>query len=82
VSQREAERIEAGRVHLYHFHSNCVLETAKRLQSEKKLSLVLDLDHTLVHATTEYMVSEIPQNTDIIEFTLPPNPTRYFVKLR
>ncbi len=49
-----------------------------------KLSLVLDLDHTLIHATTEHIVKHKPtvEGNDIIEFTLPPNPTKYYVKLR
>jgi len=89
VSEKEAKRIDE--------------DNASRLRDTVKLSLVLDLDHTLVHATTEYMVkqslqsnSNTPQpedtssklselfknETDVFEFTLPPNPTKYFVKFR
>lgn len=49
------------------------------------MSLVLDLDHTLIHATTEHIIQNIPsiqETKNLIEFTLPPNPTKYFVKLR
>lgn len=71
VSHKEAERIEE--------------EIARRLLSSKKLSLVLDLDHTLIHAAVENNMSTVPQTDqyeDLFEFTLPPNPLRYFVKLR
>ncbi|CEP11082.1 hypothetical protein [Parasitella parasitica] len=33
-------------------------EELKRLQSEKKLALIIDLDHTLMHATSVYDVAE------------------------
>lgn len=69
VSKKEAERIEA--------------EIATRLLKHKKLSLVLDLDNTLIHATVEHELNKEEINSeDVFQFTLPPNPLNYFVKLR
>mmetsp|Transcript_6827 Transcript_6827/g.9443 ORF Transcript_6827/g.9443 Transcript_6827/m.9443 type:complete len:542 (-) Transcript_6827:63-1688(-) len=75
VSKKEGERISE--------------ETTKRLKSSKKLSLVLDLDNTVIHATTEELIaakkplteSQLKAN-DIIVFKLPPNPINYYIKLR
>ena len=36
------------------------LQTSSRLMGERKLSLVLDLDHTLVHATSDARASISP----------------------
>ena len=44
VSQSEAERLES--------------QTTKRLLSSKKLSLIVDLDQTIVHATVDPTVAE------------------------
>jgi RNA polymerase II subunit A-like phosphatase len=71
VSRSEAEKLAA--------------ENTINLLSQQKLALVLDLDQTLIHATTEQNVKQQPlivNGSDIIEFTLPPNPTKYYVKLR
>eukprot|EP01113_Clastostelium_recurvatum_P009860 TRINITY_DN14805_c0_g1_i1.p1 TRINITY_DN14805_c0_g1~~TRINITY_DN14805_c0_g1_i1.p1 ORF type:complete len:660 (-),score=84.90 TRINITY_DN14805_c0_g1_i1:181-2160(-) len=64
-------------------------ETTKRLLSERKLSLVLDLDNTLVHATTEAFFQQTPWASqvdiaaeDIKHFVLQDSPLRYYVKLR
>jgi len=45
--------------------------------------LVLDLDHTLIHAAVEHdLKNKGDQGPEIYRFTLPPNPTNYFIKLR
>ncbi len=64
VSHQEAEKLER--------------ETGMRLLKEKKLSLILDLDQTIIQATTQ------PQERkeDIYSFILPESPTVYYVKLR
>ena len=77
VSQTEAERLEK--------------ETSNRLLEARKLSLIVDLDQTLVHATVEQTVEEWmrdennvnhPAAKDIHKFTLPDGPTVYYIKLR
>ena len=75
MSKKEGERISE--------------ETTKRLRSSKKLSLVLDLDNTVIHATTEELIAAKKPLTeaqlrvnDIIVFKLPPNPINYYIKLR
>lgn len=68
VSEREAKRQQE--------------DTERRLLSSNKLGLVLDLDHTLLHATTEQFVKELPKEKDVFEFTLPPIITKYYLKLR
>jgi len=69
VSKREAQRIDS--------------DIAKKLLKQKKLSLVLDLDHTLIHATVEHDLKGAPvHGDDIYKFTLPPNPSLYYIKLR
>ncbi|KAG2196900.1 hypothetical protein INT47_005124 [Mucor saturninus] len=70
VSREEAERLEA--------------ENARRLLKCRKLSLILDLDQTIVHASWDQRVGELVkgENTDDIrEFQLPDN-TTYYIKLR
>jgi hypothetical protein len=68
VSEREAKRQQD--------------ETERRLLNSTKLGLVLDLDHTLLHATTEHFVKDLPKESDVFEFTLPPIITKYYLKLR
>eukprot|EP01114_Cavostelium_apophysatum_P018946 TRINITY_DN5968_c0_g1_i1.p1 TRINITY_DN5968_c0_g1~~TRINITY_DN5968_c0_g1_i1.p1 ORF type:complete len:583 (-),score=132.20 TRINITY_DN5968_c0_g1_i1:26-1672(-) len=76
VSQKEAQRIDKA--------------NAERLLRANKLSLVLDLDNTLVHAVMVHnltqdvsvMLAEGSDSTDIYEFTLPPLPHKYMVKFR
>ncbi|CAG8693107.1 13787_t:CDS:10, partial [Funneliformis mosseae] len=77
VSQTEAERLEK--------------ETSSRLLEARKLSLIVDLDQTLVHATVEQTVEEWikdeessnhPTTKDIHKFTLPDGPSVYYIKLR
>ncbi|KAL1931784.1 hypothetical protein VTP01DRAFT_9928 [Rhizomucor pusillus] len=77
VSRKEAERLEK--------------ENAERLKSQRKLSLILDLDQTVVHATWDPTVGEWmkdesnanhPATKDIRQFTLPGNSPVYYIKLR
>ncbi|KAF7720872.1 Carboxy-terminal domain (CTD) phosphatase [Apophysomyces ossiformis] len=77
VSRREAERIEQ--------------ENAARLMESKKLSLILDLDQTIVHATWDPTVGEWMNDKnnanhaateDIRKFTLPGSVLVYYIKLR
>ncbi|KAI9244629.1 HAD-like domain-containing protein [Sporodiniella umbellata] len=67
VSRSEAERLEQ--------------ENVKRLLQGKKLSLILDLDQTIVHASCDPRISQW-KNDDIRRFTLPKSPTVYYIKLR
>lgn len=67
VSRSEAERLE--------------VENAKRLLDQKKLSLILDLDQTIVHASCDQRISQW-QNSDIRQFNLPRSPLVYYIKLR
>ncbi|CEG84245.1 hypothetical protein RMATCC62417_18076 [Rhizopus microsporus] len=59
VSRSEAERLE--------------VENAKRLLQVKKLSLILDLDQTIVHASCDPRISQW-KNQEIRRFTLPRSP--------
>ncbi|CAG8573139.1 4118_t:CDS:2, partial [Dentiscutata heterogama] len=77
VSLNEAERLEK--------------ETADRLLKSRKLSLIVDLDQTLIHATIDQMVEEWindenninhPTTKDIHKFVLSDSPTVYYIKLR
>ncbi|KAL5035551.1 CTD phosphatase Fcp1 [Batrachochytrium dendrobatidis] len=77
VSHKEAFRLEK--------------ETADRLLDERKLSLVLDLDQTVIHATVDPTVGEwmadpnnpnFPALTEVHSFVLPESPAVYFIKLR
>ncbi|CAG8774695.1 22403_t:CDS:10, partial [Dentiscutata erythropus] len=77
VSLNEAERLEK--------------ETANRLLKSRKLSLIVDLDQTLIHATVDQMVEEWindenninhPTTKDIHKFVLSDSPTVYYIKLR
>lgn len=77
VSTQEAARIEN--------------ENAERLIAEKKLSLILDLDQTIIHATVDPTVGEwmkdpdnsnYPALKDVHSFILPESPIRYYIKLR
>lgn len=74
---QEAERLEQ--------------ENAARLMEERKLSLILDLDQTVVHATWDPTVGEWmkdennanhPATKDIRKFTLPGSSLMYYIKLR
>ncbi|EGG20980.1 putative tfiif-interacting component of the c-terminal domain phosphatase [Cavenderia fasciculata] len=63
-------------------------KNAKRLLDNKKLSLVLDLDHTIIHAIMEQHFMEVPywrtidrKKSNIHEIILNGN-QRYFIKLR
>ncbi|KAF9978783.1 Carboxy-terminal domain (CTD) phosphatase [Actinomortierella ambigua] len=74
VSQNEAERLEQ--------------QTVDRLIREGKLSLIVDLDQTLIHATVGKAVDDwinaqggtLPK--DIKMFPLNDSPTPYYIKLR
>lgn len=56
-------------------------ENVKRLLHNKKLSLILDLDQTIVHASCDPRISQW-KNEEIRQFTLPKSPTVYYIKLR
>jgi len=77
VSQQEAQRLEK--------------ENASRLVKQKKLSLILDLDQTIIHATIDPTIGEWqndPNNPnyealkDVHHFVLPDSATVYYIKLR
>ncbi|KAI9357156.1 HAD-like domain-containing protein [Pilaira anomala] len=71
VSREEAERLEA--------------ENARRLLKNRKLSLILDLDQTIVHASWDQRVSDYLDETnteDIRQFKLPGSSETYYIKLR
>ncbi|KAI8137845.1 hypothetical protein BJV82DRAFT_633442 [Fennellomyces sp. T-0311] len=77
VSRKEAERLEQ--------------ENADRLLEHRKLSLILDLDQTVVHATWDPTVGDWmndenntnhPATKDIRRFTLPGSSLMYYIKLR
>ena len=57
-------------------------DTETRLINAKKLALVLDIDHTLLHATTQQFLRSAPIDSDVVEFSLPPLPMKYYLKLR
>jgi RNA polymerase II subunit A C-terminal domain phosphatase len=65
--------------------------TTVRLKKERKLSLLLDLDQTVVHATVDQTVGhwlenpenpEFPALKDVHHFMLEQHPPVYFIKLR
>ncbi|KAF9430350.1 Carboxy-terminal domain (CTD) phosphatase [Podila epigama] len=73
VSQKEAKRMES--------------DTVKRLLAEEKLTLIVDLDQTLIHATVgtsidEWVNAQGQMPRDIRMFPLPDSPTPYYIKLR
>ncbi|CAG8690432.1 14245_t:CDS:10, partial [Acaulospora morrowiae] len=74
VSLSEAERLEK--------------ETSTRLLKSRKLSLIVDLDQTLIHATVDSKVEDWMKDEsnvtakDIHKFILPDSPTIYYIKLR
>ncbi|KAG0093488.1 Carboxy-terminal domain (CTD) phosphatase [Podila epicladia] len=73
VSKAEAERMEGA--------------TVKRLLEEEKLTLIVDLDQTLIHATVgaaidEWINAQGEMPKDIRMFPLPDSPTPYYIKLR
>lgn len=75
VTMQEAQRVDK--------------ETAGRLLKQKQLSLVLDLDHTLIHAATETHFHQFalqncidPKAEQLHQFFLPGSSVNYFVKLR
>ncbi|KAI3652261.1 hypothetical protein MP228_003564 [Amoeboaphelidium protococcarum] len=79
VTKNEAQKIER--------------QIAQRLMEEKKLSLILDLDQTVLHASVNQRIGEVIHNDptvqqwgvtkDVHSFTLPHDPRlRYYVKLR
>ena len=49
------------------------IETSKRLSEKKKLHLVLDLDHTLVHATADPRAQQYLHRDDVRSLILPIN---------
>ena len=60
-------------------------QDAERLRKIRKLSLVLDLDHTLVHATHDLRAMQHVHRNDVREIGLPNGggpPHRHFLKLR
>ncbi|KAF9333960.1 Carboxy-terminal domain (CTD) phosphatase [Podila minutissima] len=69
----EAERMESA--------------TVRRLLEEEKLTLIVDLDQTLIHATVgtaidEWINAQGEMPKDIRMFPLPDSPTPYYIKLR
>ncbi|KAI1314709.1 Carboxy-terminal domain (CTD) phosphatase [Mortierella claussenii] len=73
VSLTEAKRLEKA--------------TVQRLAEQGKLSLIVDLDQTLIHATVgtaidEWVNSQGEMPKDIRMFPLPDSPTPYYIKLR
>ncbi|GAA5795708.1 hypothetical protein HPULCUR_001070 [Helicostylum pulchrum] len=69
VSREEAERLEA--------------ENARRLLKNRKLSLILDLDQTIVHASWDQRVGDyIKEDTDIRQFNLSGSSVVCYIKLR
>ncbi|KAG0311893.1 Carboxy-terminal domain (CTD) phosphatase [Dissophora globulifera] len=73
VSRTEAKRLEQ--------------DTVDRLLKEGKLSLIVDLDQTLIHATVgaaidEWVNAQGEMPKDIRMFPLPDSPTPYYIKLR
>ena len=75
ISKKEAESVSSV--------------AARRLFNMNKLSLVLDLDHTLVHAVDDmrakYLLTLHPHDDSIVEFsfsTLPHSVTTMFLKFR
>ncbi|OBZ88464.1 RNA polymerase II subunit A C-terminal domain phosphatase [Choanephora cucurbitarum] len=67
VSREEAEKLES--------------ENAKRLLKARKLSLILDLDQTIIHASCDPKYEKHTQESNIRQFVLQNN-TVYYVKLR
>ncbi|KAI8098007.1 uncharacterized protein B0P05DRAFT_522944 [Gilbertella persicaria] len=67
VSREEAERLEA--------------ENAKRLLQSRKLSLILDLDQTILHASWDQNLTKY-KDADIRQFVLPKSDIVYYIKLR
>lgn len=62
-------------------------ETKDRLVKQKKLSLILDLDQTLIHATVDAKVRKMLDDSkskleDICTFCLPGDRMEYHIKLR
>ena len=73
IYSKEAQRVE--------------METKDRLLKEKRLSLILDLDQTVIHATVDLKVKQLIKDPsskmeDIYSFTLPCSPMEYHIKLR
>lgn len=77
ISQNEASRLEK--------------ERANVLLKGRKLSLLLDLDQTVIHATVDPVVGSwlndphnlnFPTLKDVYFFILPESPTVYYIKLR
>ncbi|KAG9307679.1 hypothetical protein G9A89_023244 [Geosiphon pyriformis] len=77
VSQAEAQRLEH--------------QTAERLQKCRKLSLIVDLDQTIIHTTVDPTVEKWmmdsdnpnhPATKDIRKFVLPDHPTVFYMKIR
>ncbi|KAJ3101412.1 RNA polymerase II [Phlyctochytrium bullatum] len=72
-------------------YMGCDGQLAERLLTERRLSLILDLDQTVIHATVDPTVGEWlkdksnPNNTaleDVHAFRLPDSPVIYYIKLR
>ncbi|KAI8580503.1 hypothetical protein K450DRAFT_237359 [Umbelopsis ramanniana AG] len=77
VNRSEAERLEQ--------------ENAARLLETRRLSLIVDLDQTIIHAACDPTVGEWmndknnknhPATKDIKQFVLPGSPLVYYIKLR
>ncbi|KAJ3339377.1 Carboxy-terminal domain (CTD) phosphatase, partial [Kappamyces sp. JEL0680] len=82
VCQDERYRPEATRIEK---------DNVDRLLRERKLSLLLDLDQTVIHATVDATVGEwlahpdnpnFPVLKEVHSFTLPDSPIVYYIKLR
>ncbi|KAK9694899.1 CTD phosphatase Fcp1, variant 2 [Basidiobolus ranarum] len=77
VSTEEAERLEK--------------ETSDRLLRSRKLSLIVDLDQTIIHAAVDPTIEDWMNDenninhaatNEIAKFVLPDSPTVYYIKLR
>ncbi|KAJ3308363.1 Carboxy-terminal domain (CTD) phosphatase [Blyttiomyces sp. JEL0837] len=77
VSKSEASRLEA--------------ENTSRLLKEQRLSLILDLDQTVIHASVDPTIdslisdplhAEMPAVSEVHKFVLPDSPVVYYIKLR
>ena len=95
VTMKEAQRVDketAGNLPYSIFQLRTlilIVYLIDRLLKQKKLSLVLDLDHTLIHAATETHFQQFavihkidPKSEQLHQFSLPGSSVNYFVKLR
>ncbi|ETO27675.1 hypothetical protein RFI_09458 [Reticulomyxa filosa] len=61
-------------------------ENSEHLLKQRKLALVLDIDHTFLHATRDPQALQVAEDVsfcqDVHSFVLPGHKTPYFIKLR